>query len=219
MKLRYYAVAVLMTLAAVAAYAWLLPEMPARVGIHWNARGQVDGFGPVWMLLVLGPGVMTLSLLLFVILPWISPRRFEVETFERTYLELMLAIVALQGYVFGVLLWTASGRPLYVPTALVGGLAVLHVFIGNILGKVRRNFYIGIRTPWTLADERVWYASHRFAGKTMVATGVAALMLLFAGVAFWLALVLLLLGVAAPVVHSLIYYKHLERAGELGIPG
>jgi uncharacterized membrane protein len=89
--------------------------------------------------------------------------------------------------------------------------------MGNVMGKVRRNFFIGVRTPWTLANERVWYATHRFAAKSMVAAGILAFIAAITGAPFLICLVLILLGVLTPVVYSLICYKGLERRGQLGV--
>jgi uncharacterized membrane protein len=88
-------------------------------------------------------------------------------------------------------------------------------FLGNVLGKVRRNFYIGVRTPWALANERVWNATHRFAAKTFVLGGVIGLALTAIGVKGWLPFAALMAGALVPVVYSLVVYKRLERRGEL----
>jgi len=97
------------------------------------------------------------------------------------------------------------------------GVSVLVIVLGNVMGKLRRNFFIGIRTPWTLASERVWYATHRLAGKSMVAAGIlsvgAALAGGVAGFAAWMAIVLA--GFLVPVVYSFVHYKALEREGTL----
>jgi uncharacterized membrane protein len=87
--------------------------------------------------------------------------------------------------------------------------------MGNVMGKVRRNFWVGIRTPWTLASERVWNATHRFAGKAMVLVGVAGLIVGLGSELYWAWLAMILAGLLSPVLYSLIYYKRLERRGQL----
>jgi uncharacterized membrane protein len=87
--------------------------------------------------------------------------------------------------------------------------------LGNVMGKVRRNFYVGVRTPWALANERVWNATHRFAAKTFVAAGVIGLALTLLGFTGWPVFVLLMAGLLAPVAYSLVFYKQLERRGQL----
>jgi hypothetical protein len=98
---------------------------------------------------------------------------------------------------------------------LVGGIAVLLVLFGSLMGKVRRNFYLGIRTPWTLASERVSHATHRLAGRSMVVAGLAALVPVLAGAAVWTVAAALGTGLLLPVVFSLVHYKQLERRGQL----
>ena len=99
--------------------------------------------------------------------------------------------------------------------AMFGGLAVFLGLLGNVMGKVRRNFWIGIRTPWTLASERVWYSTHRFAGKTMVLCAALSLAGVVAGLPLALCLTVLMAGPIVPVFYSLFFYKRLERKGNL----
>jgi uncharacterized membrane protein len=125
-------------------------------------------------------------------------------------------VVALFGYMQMMLLWFLLGGDVPLPRAMLGGVALLIVLLGNVRGTVRSNFWFGVRTPWTLASERVWYATHRLAGKTMVAGGLAALALLLAGLPVRYAHIAILAGALAPAAWSLIYYKRLERNGRLG---
>lgn len=88
------------------------------------------------------------------------------------------------------------------------------------MGKLRRNFfYVGIITPWTLASERVWNATHRFAAKTFVAGCLVGLVFSIVGFFLW-AILTTLVGDLAPVIYSLVIYKQLERRGEIddGLP-
>ena len=82
-----------------------------------------------------------------------------------------------------------------------------------MLGKVKRNFWLGVRTPWTLASDRVWYSTHRLAGKTMVTGGLVVLAAALAGLPPYVSTAALLAGALVPVVYSLVYYKRLERTG------
>ena len=217
MKGRYFGVCLLLVAAALAATLVAWDHLPARVPLHWNAHGRVDGYGPRWMLLAAGPGAMLAELAIFAALPALSPKRFALESFTRTYLRIMLAAVALAGYITAVLLWAALTGDADVTGALLAGVSVLIVVLGNVMGKVRRNFFIGIRTPWTLASERVWHATHRLAAKSMVAAGIlgigAALVGGIAGIVAWIAIVLA--GVMVPVVYSFVHYRTLEREGTL----
>jgi len=218
MKARYYGIAALLVVAVAAAFALALPSLPAQVPVHWNAMGRVDRLASPWTLFAVGPGAMAAVMALFALLPALSPRRFELESFERTYLALMLIIVGLLGYTFLVALQAGKHGTLDVPRALVGGLCVMSILLGNLLGKVRRNFYVGIRTPWTLASERVWYATHRMGAKVIVATGVIGLALIVAGVFPLVSAAIAIGGFMVPVVYSLVFYKRLEREGGLDGP-
>lgn len=102
-----------------------------------------------------------------------------------------------------------------VGRAIVGGICLIFALLGNVMGKVRRNFYIGIRTPWALANERVWNATHRFAVKTFVAIGAIGLFMTLLGFWGWPVFILLMIGGVAPVAYSLVFYKQLEHRKQL----
>lgn len=205
----------LLTAAVLVATAVAYSHLPGSVATHWNMRGEPDGYSPKWALFLIGPGLMATTMLLMYLLPWLSPKRFEVKSFNSTYLKIMVMLVAMMGYFLAVTLWAGVGHRLDVGRAVIGGVCLLLALLGNLMGKVRRNFYIGIRTPWTLANERVWNATHRFAAKTLVAGGLLGLALTIAGLNGWPVMVVLLAGALIPVGYSLVFYKQLERRGEL----
>jgi immunity protein, SdpI family len=148
-------------------------------------------------------------------LPWFSPKNFGVDSFRCTYLQIVPVLLCVGAYFYGVLLWADFGHAVNMGPALVGGGCLAVVLLGNLMGKIRRNFYMGVRTPWALANERVWNATHRLAAKTMVASGLVGLALTAAGLDFWLVLAVLMIGLLIPAVYSLTFYKQLERRGEL----
>lgn len=212
---KYYVVGMLLAAAVLVATALAYPYLPSSVATHWNVHGQPNGFSPKWVLILVGPGLMAATMLLMYFLPWLSPKNFEVDSFRSTYLQIMLMLVIMLAYFSVVVLWAGIGHPLNVGRAIGGGLCLIFAWLGNLMGKVRRNFYIGVRTPWTLANERVWNATHRVAAKTLVAGGLAGLALTAAGLDGRSVIAVLVAGAIIPIVYSLVFYKQLERRGEL----
>jgi uncharacterized membrane protein len=210
---------ILLIAAALAVTVLVYPHLPAQVPVHWNIHSQPDNYGPRWTLFLFGPGFMTAVMALTWVLPWLSPKRFEIDSFWQTYHMVMLMVFAMMAYIDGVMLWADCGRAIDMGRAISFGICLFFVLIGNVMGKLRRNFYLGVRTPWTLASERVWNATHRFAAKTFVAGGLVGLVFSIFGL-FFAAILATLVGGLAPVVYSLVIYKQLERRGEIddGLP-
>jgi uncharacterized membrane protein len=212
---KYFLVGILLTVALSVAIVAAYPHLPNSIPTHWNIHNQPNGHSPKWMLFVLGPGLMLGIMLVMYFLPWLSPKNFEVGSFRSTYLQIMLILVSGFAYFDAVILWAALGSPLNVSRATVGGVCLLFASLGNLLGKVRRNFYLGVRTPWSLANERVWNATHRVAAKTFVVGGLLGFAVTLAGRGLLLVTFALAASALIPVVYSLTYYKQLQRRGEL----
>jgi len=96
--------------------------------------------------------------------------------------------------------------------------ALIFLFLalmGNVLGKVRRNFWIGVRTPWTLASEKVWNDTHRFAARLFVLVGLIGFFIILLGLPIYIAFIFLITATILTVLYSLVEYKHLEKHGQL----
>jgi len=204
----------MMIAVAIIATVLLYPHFPARVATHWGLNGQPNGFSPKGALWVLGPGVLILILVLGAVTPWLSPHRLDVDAFRSTYNFIMLAVFLMMAYCYAIILSAGAGLHIDIAHLVIGGACLLFAAIGNVMSKVRRNFYIGVRTPWTLSNERVWYATHRFAGKCFVVAGLLGLAMALAGAQI-VPIVMILAGALAPVIYSLVFYKQLEHRGEL----
>jgi uncharacterized membrane protein len=215
MSRKYYAAGLLLVAAVGLVTVMAYPHLPDTIATHWNVHNQANGYSAKWVLFLLGPGSMAGIMLLMRALPWLSPRNFEVDAFKTAYLQIMVILVCLLGYLELVVIWVGLGHAMNVGRAIFGGVCLLFALLGNLMGKVRRNFYVGVRTPWALANERVWNATHRFAGKTFVAGGLVGLALTVLGFDGWPVIGVLLAGALAPAVYSLVFYKGLERRGEL----
>jgi len=217
----YWITAIILTGLAWCLSIGVYPALPSRIPTHWNFQGEVDGWGDKTWATFLVPGMMVGMLVLFAFLPALSPRHFEVTTFRSTYLYIMVLTTAMFLYVHAVILlatWqeVRGGPKLFdLGRALIGGIFLFLALLGNVLGKVRRNFYIGIRVPWTLASDRVWNDTHRLAAWLLVVAGLAGCLLVLAGGNLALALGLLISAFLIPIVYSFIHYKSLERSGAL----
>jgi len=217
----YWIIAGLLTLSAWALAAWLYTGLPQRVPIHWNIEGKVDGWGDKSWATFLMPGMMIAFLILFAFLPALSPKHFEVDSFRSTYLYIMVLTTGLFAYMNGVILlatWQEvrqGPKFMDIGRVLMAGIFLFFALLGNVMGKVRKNFYIGIRVPWTLASDRVWNDTHRLAAWIMVAAGVIGFLLIIAGASPIVALSLLIGSMLIPVVYSFVHYKVLERRGAL----
>ena len=213
MKRKYFVVGALLVLAAVVASGLFYPHLPSRVPTHWNGHGQVDGYGSSWALLIPMPAVMAGLVLLMAALPWLSPKRYEVNGGKPGYLQIMLVLLTFFLYMHIALLIAGSGRRFDVSKAVLGGVCALIAGLGPLLARLPRNFYVGVRTPWTLADERVWASTHRFGAKTLTVAGLVGVLLVIGGAPIWAPVIMLAAGALAPVVHSLVCYKQLEHRG------
>ena len=201
------------TLLVVAATAWSLPDLPERVPTHWNIRGQIDAYGPKSSLWIL-PATMGVMIAMFAVMPLISPKPFDLDTNRGVLRQMMIIIVAMIAYIHWVTLSAASGIKLPIDRTLVAGICLFLSLIGNLMGKIKRNLYMGIRTPWTIANDRVWADTHRLGARLFVGAGLLGVAICVVLPPIFAIMPILLAGVFL-VLYSYILYQRLERRGEI----
>lgn len=216
MKGKYFAIGGMIILATVAITLSLYSRLPARIPIHWNYHNQVDRYGDKWPSLVLMPGIMAGLLGLMAALPWLSPKQFELDDKRPAYLQIMLVMLGFFAYVQLLILSVGLGRSVDMSQAILGALGALFAGIGVLLPGLPRNFYVGVRTPWTIASQDVWAATHHFAGKAFFYGGLAVMVLTFLRAPSWISIAILAVAGIAPVAHSLVFYKQIERKVQSG---
>ena len=186
------------------------PGLPDPMPSHWNAAGQVNGWLPKFWGAFLLPIMMAVLWLVFLVLPRISPRGFEMEPFLKAWGVLKVTVLGLLLLLDVQILRAARHSGELSQTAVFAGMGVLFIVIGNLLGKVTRNFFVGIRTPWTLASEEVWYRTHRLAGKLFVLAGIVVAANALIGFKLWTMMAAIGLAALIPVVYSYVVYKRIE---------
>jgi uncharacterized membrane protein len=204
-----YWVSILFVAFAFAAASLLYGQLPDPVPTRWGIYGEIVGLMPKPFGAFFLPFLSLLSCALLVAAPNLAPRGFSMASFQRVYPTIVAAITGFSLYMTVVAL-LASNDGILDRSRVTAGAGVLLAVVGNYLGKVTRSF-MGICTPWTLANDVVWERTHRFAGRVFVAGGV---------IIFWLAitspeqtvasLTILAITILAPIIYSFVVWLRLE---------
>lgn len=205
--------------AVIAGTAVMYGSLPEKIPIHWNIKGEIDGWASKPWGASLMPLLMMGLFLMFRALPWLSPKQFTLDSFRSTYEFIVLIVMLFCAYMQGVTMWAAIKGQFDASRVIIGGVCLLFVTLGNVFGKVRRNFWVGVRTPWTIASDRVWNATHRLSAKLFVGAGLLGLLVTVSGLPPQTSFIVMMSGImfAAlfPCGYSLYLYKVLARRGEL----
>ena len=169
----------LLILFALGASLGMYAQLPEKIPLHWNVRGEVDSYGPKGRGAFLMPAVMVGMLGLFAALPRLTPRPMSLDSFRETYSFIAALSIGLLGYVHVLTLFAAISPRFPMVPAILAGMYLFFALMGNVLGRVRRNPYVGIKVPWTLASDRVWNDTHRLAARLFVACGLIGFALTF----------------------------------------
>jgi uncharacterized membrane protein len=197
---------------AISVLAW--PRLPESVPVHWGLDGRPDRWGSREEGAFAMLGVLAFLVLLFAAIPKIAPRA-SIEAFRPTYNVLYVCVLGFMVFVHALMLANGLGLKMDVATLIIAGTCLLFGLIGNLLGKVRPNYFVGIRTPWTLTSEAVWVETHRRGARLAVASSLAGLVLLAVGVHPMIAVLVATLGLIWPAIDSYLIYRRLEREGRL----
>jgi uncharacterized membrane protein len=165
--------AVVGAMLVLGAWAWLQLPADAQVPIHWGVDGQPNGYAPKTIGLFLVPLITIGIAAVFWAIPVVEPRRVNIEKSAKAYTAIWLAVVILLGLVDLALTAAALGATFDITLVVFAGVGTLFIVIGNYLPKVRPNYLVGIRTPWTLTSDLSWDRTHRVGGRLFVIEGVA----------------------------------------------
>jgi uncharacterized membrane protein len=186
-------------------------RLPDPMVIHWNATGEPDGYGSRAFGAFFLPA-MTLGMWgLMLAIPKLDPRAANIEKFRDTFDRLIVAVIALMCALHVAVLGSALGWPIPIGRVAPIGIGALFLFLATLFPRFHSNFFIGIRTPWTLSSETVWTKTHRFGGYAM---GLMGILLIGAGLAGTRRWVLVAIWGSAALVLAILVYSYVIWRGE-----
>ena len=194
--------------------AYLYPYMPEKMASHWDANGSVDGYMPkLWGLFLL-PVISAILFLVYMLIPKIDLFKGNIETFRGHFDVFILLLFVFLFYVHMLtMLWNLSYR-FNIIQLLAPAFGLIIYCAGIMMENAKQNWFIGVRTPWTLSSEVVWDKTNKLAGKLFKVAGVLAVMgLIFPKYAIFLILVPVILAAVYPIIYSYQMYQQEIKAG------
>lgn len=166
---------VFIVLLAMAASFYFYQNFPDQVPTHWNFQGEPDQYSSRALGAFLFPGIIAGMYLLFVLLPLADPKKARYEQFRRVYHIVKDLLIIFMAAMYFLASLAGLGYNINIGTWIPLMVGVLFMVIGNYLSKVKPNWFLGIRTPWTLSSEEVWNKTHRAGGKIFILGGLVFL--------------------------------------------
>jgi uncharacterized membrane protein len=184
------------------------PQMPDKIASHWNAQGQVNGYMSKFWGLFLMPIISVGLYLLFILIPKIDPLKSNIQQFRKYYDGFVVLIMVFLFYLHLLTIFWNSGFRFNIITFLSPAFAILFYYAGILIENAKRNWFIGIRTPWTLSSDRVWDKTHKIGGKLFKIAGILVLGAIFFETAAIFFIIVPVIAVSIyTVVYSYIEYK------------
>lgn len=208
-------VVLLMLAAATLAGLLLWNQLPDPVASHWNVNDQVDGYmSRFWGVFML-PLITLAMLALFLVVPAIDPLKANIAQFREVFNVFIVLIVAFMVYIHGLTLaWNLGYTGFKMSGAMLPAIGLLLIFAGFMMRQAKRNFFIGIRTPWTLSSDTVWNATHRLGAVLFMISGILAFIggLVGGMTAFWLMFIPIIGSTIFLLVYSYVLYQRETKA-------
>ncbi len=208
-------VVLLMVVVATLVGVALWNRLPDPMASHWGPNDEVNGYMSKFWGVFLMPLITLGMFLLFLAIPNIDPLKANIAQFRDVFNLFIALIVAFMLYIYILTLrWNLGYTDFGMSKAMLPAMGILFFFVGYMLRKAKRNFFIGIRTPWTLSSDKVWDETHRLGSVLFMVSGVLAFIGSFFGgmTAFWFLFVPLIGSTLITLVYSYVLYQQETKA-------
>lgn len=190
---------------------WAYPLLPDMVVSHWDFSGQANGWSSREFHVLLFPALLFGMYLMFNLMPKFDPRSERYQEFSGVYLIMRNFIMLILLVVFAAATLSNLGYAINIGATVSGAVGLLMIVLGNYFGKLKRNYFVGIKTPWTLSSENVWNKTHRLGSRVFIIWGIGLVL------APWLAptiAFIILFGGLITILIGLTLYSYLEYRKE-----
>jgi len=191
---------------------YFYPLMPEKMAFHWNARGEVDGYTAKFWGLFLIPLVSLGVFLLFLLIPEIDPLKENINKFRQYFDRFILLLTGFLFYLYLLTILFNLGLGFDFVKMLVPAFGPIFYYAGVLIEHAKQNWFIGIRTPWTLSSETVWTKTHQLAGKLFKISGLISLFgVVFPNYSLFFVLLPLILSTIYLIVYSCFEYQKIDK--------
>lgn len=195
---------VLAYIVGIVSYSYLPEMMPS----HWNAQGQVDGWSNKNFAVFFFPSITLAVYLLMLFIPLIDPLRKNYPKFALPYFWFRTIFVFFFVSLYFYTLAAGAGFKMNINYFIIPAMSVLFIFIGIFIPKIKKNYFVGIRTPWTIHSEEAWDKTHQIGGKFFIAAGLLSLFsLLLPEYMFQIFIGVILMAALVPVAYSYFIFR------------
>ena len=191
------------------------PNLPAVLISHWDAAGRANGtMGKFWGVFLL-PLMMLVFVGLWALLPRIDPIARGFKGFRYVYDFFWFLIISFLAYVYALSLGINLGWRVNMSTAIIPALAILMFCLGALMPYLKRNWFVGIRTPWTISSDTVWNKTHKLGSRLFEIAGILILAGAFTSprISLWFILVPIIAAAFISIVYSYIFFKREKNLG------
>lgn len=197
----------IITISFVLAF-FLYPQMPENMASHWGVSGEVNGYMPKFWGLFIMPILSLGMFILFLLIPKLDPKEKNIRKFQKYYDGFIFVILLFLFYLnLLTIFWNMNYRFNFI-TAIVPPFVILFFSTGILLENTKPNWFIGIRTPWTLENEEVWEKTHKLGGKLFKTCGLISLLgLLLQSIAFYLVIIPVFSVTFITILYSYLIFK------------
>ncbi|MBI2050229.1 MAG: SdpI family protein [Parcubacteria group bacterium] len=173
------ALTLLVLLGASVAAFYFYTNFPPEVATHWNFQGEADGFSGRAFAAFFFPALAWAIYLLITFLPLIDPKRDRYKEFSGAYNAMRLLVVVVLTVLYATASANGIGYNIPVGTVTPILVGIMFVALGTLMPRIKRNWFFGIRTPWTLSSETVWAETHRVGAVLFALAGAAFIIIPF----------------------------------------
>ena len=203
---------ILLIVGTALVWAFFYSQLPAQIPMQWGVNGEVNWTAPKLYGMFMNMGMLVVLYLVLRYSPKLDPKKQNYKRFSKSYGKIAFIILLTMVFVNFFTVLTSAGYDLPINRIIPVLIGLLFIGTGNYMQQVKPNYFIGIRTPWTLKNDDVWRKTHRFGSKTFILAGVlfTASVFLSAEAAAYYILPAVLLLLLLPVAYSYLSYRKIN---------